>query len=437
MKKALMTFVVLVMMTMIVLASGQPEISGNETTKLVIAGEAGSPQFMYFKSIGPDYTAETGVELEFIELPHDNMHERFVQESISRSGSIDIFNADQPWISEFASRGWIECLDDMISEEDRADFLDSAMEASSYQGRLYAIPYFIHTPIVFYRTDLFEEAGLTVPETWEEYRQAAIKLTNVETGVYGTIIEAKQASEPVTHLVDWYFQNGADFIDEKGNVVVDSEAAKEVFDFLLTMMYEDGSVMPGSIGYDNADVHNLFMQGKVAMVKNWPYMYAMARDPAQSLVADDFAIARQPAGKYDATAVWTWGFAISSSSRNKEAAWEFMKFVAGSDVAAYITPLGMPSFRNSVWTDERVESAMTPDMVQAYADTYAITTNNEFGLPRMTAVTEARDIMGGAVVYSIETKGQGPELKDMMEEAAAEVDELLKAYDEYGENYNW
>ena len=207
MKKALMTFVVLVMMTMIVLASGQPEISGNETTKLVIAGEAGSPQFMYFKSIGPDYTAETGVELEFIELPHDNMHERFVQESISRSGSIDIFNADQPWISEFASRGWIECLDDMISEEDRADFLDSAMEASSYQGRLYAIPYFIHTPIVFYRTDLFEEAGLTVPETWEEYRQAAIKLTNVETGVYGTIIEAKQASEPVTHLVDWYFQN--------------------------------------------------------------------------------------------------------------------------------------------------------------------------------------------------------------------------------------
>ena len=55
----------------------------------------------------------------------------------------------------------------------------------------------------------------------------------------------------------------------------------------------------------------------------------------------------------------------------------------------------------------------------------------------MTAVTEARDIMGGAVVYSIETKGQGPELRQMMQDAAAEVDELLKAYDEYGENYNW
>ena len=62
-------------------------------------------------------------------------------------------------------------------------------------------------------------------------------------------------------------------------------------------MYEDKSVMPGSLGYDNADVHNMFMQGKVAMVKNWPYMYAMAKDPEQSAVSDKFAVAVQPQEK--------------------------------------------------------------------------------------------------------------------------------------------
>ncbi len=342
----MMTAIALVLMVTMAFAAGQTESA--ETTKLVIAGEAGSPQFMYFKEISPQYTAETGVELEFIELPHDNMHERFVQESISRSGAIDIYNADQPWISEFASRGWIEPLDDMISDEDRADFVESAIEASSYQGKLYSIPYFIHTPIVYYRTDLFEEAGIEVPTTWEEFREAAIKLTNPETGVYGTIIEAKQAGEPVTHLVDWYFQNGAEFVDDEGNVVVDSEAAKEVFEFLLAMMYEDGSVMPGSIGYDNADAHNLFMQGKVAMIKNWPYAYAMARDPEQSLVSEDFALARQPAGKYDATAVWTWGFAISSSSRNKEAAWDFIEWATSAEnLAGMGTQLLLPVPRKS------------------------------------------------------------------------------------------
>ena len=99
-------------------------------------------------------------------------------------------------------------------------------------------------------------------------------------------------------------------------------------------MYQDESVMPGSIGYDNADVHNLFMQGKVAMVKNWPYMYAMAKDPEQSKVAENFAVAIQPAGKEQMTASWTWGFGISSSSKNQEAAWEFIKWATSSEQLA-------------------------------------------------------------------------------------------------------
>ena len=103
---------------------------------------------------------------------------------------------------------------------------------------------------------------------------------------------------------------------------------------MLKMMYEDESVMPGSIGYDNADVHNLFMQGKVVMVKNWPYMYAMAKDPEQSKVSDKFAVAFQPAGEEQSTAAWTWGFGISSSSKNKDAAWEFIKWATSPDKLA-------------------------------------------------------------------------------------------------------
>lgn len=328
MKKRVGTVLVLLAAAGLIFAGGSKE---TEVQKLVIAGETGSPQFMYFAGLGPQYTAETGVELEFIEIPHDNMHERFVQEAISKSGAIDIFNADQPWISEFASHGWIEPLDSRIQEEDRADFFEAALDASSYDGSLYAIPYFIHTPIVFYRTDLFAQAGLAVPETWEEYRHAANVLTDTSSGMYGTIIEAKQAGEPVTHLVDWFFQNGASFVDADGTVAVNSPEALKVFDYLLGMLYEDKSVMPGSIGYDNADVHNLFMQGKVAMVKNWPYMYAMARDPGQSMVSDDFAIAVQPAGKHKATAVWSWGFAISSSSRSKDAAWDFIEWATSTE----------------------------------------------------------------------------------------------------------
>ena len=53
----------------------------------------------------------------------------------------------------------------------------------------------------------------------------------------------------------------------------------------------------------------------------------------------------------------------------------------------------------------------------------------------MTAVSEARDAMGDAIVYSIETNGEGPELESRMNEAAEKVDQLLKDAGEYGEDY--
>ena len=50
------------------------------------------------------------------------------------------------------------------------------VDASSYNGEVYSIPFFVHTPVVFYRTDLFEEAGIMeFPKTWEEYEEAAKK----------------------------------------------------------------------------------------------------------------------------------------------------------------------------------------------------------------------------------------------------------------------
>lgn len=98
----------------------------------------------------------------------------------------------------------------------------------------------MHTPVVFYRTDLFEEAGITeFPKTWEEYEEAAKKLTKDD--VYGTIIEAKQAGEPVTHLVDWFYQAGGSIIDADNNVTVNSPENAKAFNFMLKLMYEDES----------------------------------------------------------------------------------------------------------------------------------------------------------------------------------------------------
>ena len=107
-------------------------------TKLVIGVESGAPNIEFFKNNVSEFESATGITVEWVEIPHDNMHERFVQEAISQSGAIDIYDTDQPWISEFASKGYLEPLGDKLSEEDKSDFYEAALDASSYNGELYS-----------------------------------------------------------------------------------------------------------------------------------------------------------------------------------------------------------------------------------------------------------------------------------------------------------
>jgi multiple sugar transport system substrate-binding protein len=183
----------------------------------------------------------------------------------------------------------------------------------------------------------------------------------------------------------------------------------------------------------------LFNSGQVAMAIDANALYATLTEQSESQYYDKVGVAPTPGGpkgrqSYNQV---VWGICVYSGSKNKDAAWEFIKFAAGPRVAAYITPKGMPSFRSSVWSDPEVNAVMPADMIAAY-ETYTRTpTDNTFGLPRLTSVTEARDAMGEAVVYSIQTKGQGRELSARTRAAAEKVDALLKDAGEYGENYRY
>ena len=181
----------------------------------------------------------------------------------------------------------------------------------------------------------------------------------------------------------------------------------------------------------------LFNAGQVGMCIDAIALYQTLVDENESAYYDKVGVApipEGPAGRQSYKQV-VWGASIYSESKNKEAAWEFLKFAAGKDVAADITPKGMPTFRVSVWQDDRVTSAMPADYIEAYNEEIKADTTNQYGLPRMTAVSEARDAMGEAIVYSIETKGEGTELEDKMKAASDKVDQLLKDADEYGEAY--
>jgi multiple sugar transport system substrate-binding protein len=309
--------------------SGSSSGGGLKGVTLKMGMEAGGTLTAFYKKVAPEFTKATGIKVDMFEVPHDQMHEQFLNDALSGTGA-DVYAADQVWVPEFAKKGLIVNLDDRVSDSDRADFAGNTLETVTYDGSLYALPYLVHNTVLYYRTDLFEAAGISAPPTtWDEYRSHAKTLTG--NGVYGTLVEGKQDGECAIRLQAFMQQTGGDIVDSDLKPTIDSKAGREAAE-LMRGLVADGSAPAGQL--DLSDMTGQFMAGNLAMAPVWPFMFSLAEDPAQSKVAGKFAVALSPGNPDQVSTTFSWGYAISSSSKNQDAAWEWVKWATSTDIAA-------------------------------------------------------------------------------------------------------
>ena len=76
--------------------------------KIVAGMEAGSPYDTFYKKHAAEFTKASGVEVEFISIPHDNIRQQFVLDALSGAGGFDVYIADQVWLPEFYEKGFIK-----------------------------------------------------------------------------------------------------------------------------------------------------------------------------------------------------------------------------------------------------------------------------------------------------------------------------------------
>ncbi len=72
----------------------------------------------------------------------------------------------------WAERGWLEPLDSLPDDYNEDDLLASVRDGLSLDGTLHALPFYAESSMMYYRTDLFEQAGIEMPEqpTWAQVR---------------------------------------------------------------------------------------------------------------------------------------------------------------------------------------------------------------------------------------------------------------------------
>ncbi|OAS16404.1 ABC transporter substrate-binding protein [Paenibacillus oryzisoli] len=149
---------------------------------------------------------------------------------------------------------------------EKSNFPPATVEYSTKDNNWYSIPLDIHPLVMYYNKDLFKAAGITkVPTNRQEFVDAAVKLTDASKGIWGAAMPTFWIQNFLFPTV--LFQNGGDFLDDKGNIAYNSPAGVEAVTFMrsLTTM----KVSPPTVAADGD--FNLFQQGKSAMHFNGPW----------------------------------------------------------------------------------------------------------------------------------------------------------------------
>lgn len=385
---------------------------------------ANHPYGELLKSAIPEFERATGIKVNAESLQESQLTTKLTTEFATNSSSVDVFMTRPLQEGKmFYKNGWYEPL----AGYDFADYPKNVMSVATFGAKSYIVPLVTEWQVLYYRKDLLAAAGVKVPGNFIELEATAKKLTSDD--VAGFASRGKGAAA-VTQLSSYVYNFGGTYLD-KGIAVFDTKPAVDAIRFYGKMLGNYGPKGVTSMSWES--VMPLFQAGKVAMWTDASVFYGQIIDPAKTqLVADRVGIANLPAGP-NAQApfiVTSWGMAVAKQSKKKDLAMKFIDWATSRELAAKGMLVNITMARSSVWEDKAVLAKVNPGLVETRA--FAAKNGYPLDRPYMSAVGEARDLIGELIIESINTKGTSLNLEKMAKEKVAKVNELLQDTGEYG-----
>lgn len=387
------------------------------------------------KPMIPEFEKQTGIKVNMESYEEQQLTPKLTTEFTSNASTIDVFMTRPLQEGRlFSKNKWYEIMSPYLADTkktpadwDWKDFKKSSVDAVTLSGSVYAIPIVTEGEILYYRKDLLEKAGVKVPTTLDELEATAKKLNDPANGIFGIVVRG-QRNPSVTQFSGYLFSFGADFIKD-GKCVLDSPEALKAFQYYGRILKNYGP--PGVTNMSWPQAQALFQSGKVAMWTDASTLGGPLVDKAKSAVFDKVGYATFPAGPAGAKPydVVPWALAISAQSKNKDAAWEFAKWLTSKDIMKKAIAKQQTVARNSAWADKEATKNWPAGFAEVSAKTGQIAL--PYDRPLMTAVVEARDVIGDVIVKSIETGGTA-DLAPMLKTVVTKVNELLAKNNEGG-----
>ena len=361
-----------------------------------------------------DFEKESGLKVELTQLGEDQLSDQYNVKLNAGSEDLDVMMYRPLQEGKlFAQNGYMADISDLVkgnAEWDWSDFQAGPVETTTFDGKVVGVPIITEREVLYYRTDLLEKSGLSVPTTLEELEAAAKKINEDNPDVAGFVARTAR-SAAVTQFSSFLFSQGGEFINAEGKSAIGTPEALSAYELYGRLINQYG---PPNVSTDMSwsEAMAIFTQGGAAFYTEADSLYKNATDPANSKISDTVSFAPFPAGTAGSKPynIPSWGLAISEFSKQKEDSWKFIEWATSPEMVLEMQRAGVPGPRNSVWADPAGIETYPP----ALAEAIAISAKNGVGQdrPLVINVPEAREIVGEPLVVGITGGDVAASLKD-------------------------
>ncbi|XEC92636.1 extracellular solute-binding protein [Paenibacillus tarimensis] len=389
-------------------------------------------QAAHFTRLRPEW----GIDCEFEEI--HRLYNRMVKGREAEQGDYDLFLCVSDWLPEAIRGQLLVPLDEFLEQDPPEDWPDAWSPSmrqlqTGEDGKVYGIAYHDGPEMLLYRNDLFEDPleqetfrqtygyELKVPVTWDEFLDAARFFTRPERNLHGALIAAyPDGHNNVYDFLIHLWSRGGELVTKEWEPAFHGTAGEEALQYYVDLLHKHKVVPEESLKMDSVKSGDYFAQGGAAMMWNWCGFAAVAEMPG-SKVAGNVKTGLIPRGdgpvcKHMSLNIY-WVLGIPFGSKNKEAAYQFIKEAASAEMDKLTSMSGGNGTRLSTWRDVEVRSVFS---YYEHIEEVHRNVNSPLPIPEYPAINDVLSRMVDDAVNLRKT------VRRALEEASAKVGSILK-----------
>jgi sorbitol/mannitol transport system substrate-binding protein len=324
--------VLLLMTAVVASACGAGGGSSSGQTTITVAA-VGNPQMEDLQKLVPEFeSSHSNIQVKILILPENQLRQQVTQDVATHSGRFDLAMIGTYEVPLWAKNGWIQNLQSYIQKTPSYqpdDLIPGVAKALSYNGSLYAVPFYGESSFLMYRKDLLSAVGVTLSQqpTWDEVAAAAQKVNNPSKGIAGICLRGLpgwgEQLAPLDTVVNTF---GGRWFDENWNAQLTSPQFRQAVSFYINLVKTAGEPSPATSGF--GECLNAYNGGKVAM---WYDATVGASNFTGDAAANSgYAIAPMKLKPYPGW-LWAWSLGMPTTSNKKDAAWAFASWATSQD----------------------------------------------------------------------------------------------------------